>query len=96
MKYMMIKNQMKSKKLYNSNSFENLSVTFENGLLNINVVELPIIDQTKFTGLKAKKYKEIIKNISLKARSSYNEVLLLEDKNLIKNILKKFGFYLQL
>ena len=33
------------KNLYNSNFFENLSVTFENGLLNINVVELPIIDQ---------------------------------------------------
>ena len=82
------------KNLYNSNFFENISVKFENGLLNIKVVELPIIDQIKFTGLKAKKYKEIIKkNISLKARSSYNEVLLLEDKNLIKNILKNFGFY---
>ena len=29
----------------------------------------------------------------MKARSSYNEVLLLEDKNLIKSILKNFGFY---
>ncbi len=82
------------KNLYNSNFFENISVTFENGLLNINVVELPIIDQINFTGLKAKKYQELIeKNISLKARSSYNEVLLLEDKNLIKNILKNFGYY---
>ena len=82
------------KNLYNSNFFENISVKFENVLLNIKVVELPIIDQINYTGLKAKKYQEIInKNISLKARSSYNEVLLLEDKNLIKSILKNFGFY---
>ena len=82
------------KNLYNSNFFENISITFKNGMLTINVTEFPIIEQINFNGLKAKKYQDIIKkSISLKARSSFNEVLVLEDKNLIKNILKNFGYY---
>ncbi len=82
------------KNLYNSNFFEDISIKFNKGLLTINVTELPIIDQINFTGLKAKKYEDIIKkNISLKSRSSFNEILVLEDKNLIKNILKNFGYY---
>ncbi len=82
------------KNLYDSNFFENISIKFNKGLLTINVIELPIIDQINFTGLKAKKYEDIIKkNISLKNRSSFNEILVLEDKNLIKNILKNFGYY---
>jgi len=82
------------KNLYNSNFFEDISIKFNKGLLTINVTELPIIDQINFTGLKAKKYEDIIKkNISLKSRSSFNEILVIEDKNLIKNILKNFGYY---
>ena len=82
------------KKLYNTNFFENISVKFENNELKIIVSELPLIQEVKLTGIKAKKYKEPIQKIlKLKSRSSYNSNLLLKDKNLIQSKLRELGFY---
>ncbi len=82
------------KNLYETNFFEQVSVSFEKNILSIKVKEQPIIDSVDFEGIKAKKYIEAIKkNSKLKTRSSYNEFLLFEETKNIKSILKDFGFY---
>ena len=82
------------KKLYDTNFFEDVSVSFENNILKITVYELPIIQEVKLTGIKAKKFKEPIENkLKLKSRSSYNSNILLEDKKIIESSLREFGFY---
>ncbi len=43
------------KDLYNSNFFENISVSISDNKLLINVKELPIIENISFEGIKAKK-----------------------------------------
>ena len=82
------------KNLYNSNFFENVNVSIKEKKLTIKVIELPIIEEVKFEGIKANKIKdEIIKNLSLKSRSSYNELLAIKDKEFILNSLKQIGYY---
>ncbi len=82
------------KNLYNSNYFQDVSVSFNKNILFITVKELPIIENISIDGVKAKKIKEAIKKtISLKSRSSFNELLLLEDKKRLTNLLKNSGYY---
>ncbi len=82
------------KDLYNSNFFEDISINYNNNILSIFVKELPIIENITIEGVKAKKIKEAIKKeLSLKSRSSFNELILLEDKKKITNLLKNIGYY---
>ena len=82
------------KNIYDTNFFELVSIDVKNNTLNINVKEFPIIQDIEFKGIKAKKYADIlIDKISLKARNSFNEFLLQNDLNLIKNILRQSGYY---
>ena len=60
----------------------------------ITVEENPIIENITFNGIKSNTLKDkIIKNLSLKERSSYNEVLLKKDKNSMLASLKDLGYY---
>jgi len=69
------------KKLYETNFFDNVSVSLKNKILKINVSENPIIYKIKFKGLKSNTLQDKISdNLKLKERSSYNEILLNEDK----------------
>ena len=82
------------KSLYETNFFENISIKFTNNILIINVVENPLIQNIKYEGLKAKKIKDVvIKNVKLKSRSSYNEILLKKDSDIINLTLKNLGYY---
>ena len=82
------------KDLYNSNFFEDVSVNYNKNILSIVVKELPIIENITIEGIKAKKIEEAIKKeLSLKSRSSFNELILLEDKKKISNLLKNIGYY---
>jgi len=82
------------KNLYDTNFFENISINFEDGLLKISVIEAPLIEKITLVGVKAQKHREEIrKNLNLKSRSSFNEVKLLEDKNLIKSKLRDLGYF---
>ena len=82
------------KNLYNTNFFENINVNLNKNVLTINVQENPIIEQIVFTGVKAKKIKKLIsQNLILKSRSSYNEILLKNDKEKIKESLKSLGYF---
>ena len=82
------------KNLYNSNFFKDVSVILENKTLQINVVELPVIEKIIYNGVKAEKIQDAIKKeLKLKSRSSYDQVILIEDKNKILSTLRNLGYY---
>ncbi len=82
------------KDLYDSNFFNNISVSYNKNILTINLEELPIIDNIFIDGIKAKKYEEALRlSLILKPRSSFSEYLLAEEKIIIQNVLKNFGYY---
>ena len=78
------------KKLYKTNFFENVSVKVKNNTLLIEVKENPIIQNISYEGIKSTKIlADLKKNIVLKSRSSFNEVLLEQDRQNIKSFLKE-------
>ena len=84
-----------TKKLYETNYFNNVIVEYENSILKITVDENPIIQNIQYNGIKSKSLRQqLLSDINLKARSSYSEYLLNIDKKTILQNLKKNGFYL--
>ena len=82
------------KKLYETNFFNDIKFTLNNGLLKIQLNENPIIEKLNILGIKKKSFVEQIYNsISLKDRMSYTENAFNRDINLIKNILQTNGYY---
>ena len=82
------------KNLYDSNFFDNVSVSFDKNDLIIKVIESPIIEQITFTGVKSKTMKkELFKILKLKSRSSFNETMLSDDRSAILAYLKNIGYY---
>ena len=82
------------KKLYNTNFFENIDITFKENKLSINLIENPIIEKLEITGIKKKSFLKFIEeNIYLKERVSFNKYYLNKDISLIQNILKTNGYY---
>jgi outer membrane protein insertion porin family len=80
--------------LYETNFFENVSINIENGIVNLNVKEYPIIQSVKFNGIKAKKIKKLLLDqIKLKEKNPYNKFFLQNDLNKILNIFKESGYY---
>ena len=80
--------------LYNTNFFENVSVNLEDNNLNIKVVEFPIIEIISYEGIKSNTIKdEITKNLELKPRSSFNSIILENDRQQITSILKNLGYF---
>ncbi len=82
------------KKLYNTNFFDLVSIKISNKILTISVKENPIIQNINYDGIKSSEILENLKkNVILKPRSSFNEVLLNKDKTNIKGYLKNIGYY---
>ena len=82
------------KNLYDSNFFSDVSVKFENNIIKINVEEAPLIKDIKITGIKAKKFKKLIReSLILKPRGSFNNLFLAEEKKIIQSKLKPAGYY---
>jgi outer membrane protein insertion porin family len=82
------------KNLYDSNYFSDVTVKFENNIILIKVEEAPLIKDIKISGVKAKKFKKLIKeSLILKPRGSFNNFVLSEEKKLIQSKLKSAGFY---
>ena len=82
------------KKLYNTNFFDLVSIKIDNKKLFIKVKENPIIQNIIFEGIKSSTILEELKNnISLKSRSSFNNILLEKDKKKIKLFLNETGYY---
>ena len=82
------------KRLYDSNFFSDIKISFEQNNLKILLVENPIIEIIEINGIKNKEFlKEISESIVLKDRMSFSEGQLEQDITLINNILKSQGFY---
>ena len=82
------------KNLYETNFFNDVSVTLENNLILITVDEAPLIENVIISGIKAKKIQEQIrKNFILKTRTSFNDFQLLQEVNSIESTLKSLGYY---
>ena len=82
------------KKLYETNYFKNVSVSLESDKLIILVEENPIVENIDFDGIKSNTLKQnVLKNVKLKSRSSFNQFLLDKDKKIIALALKNFGYY---
>ena len=74
------------KKLYQTGYFEDVKINLKNSVLNITVIENPIIQTLIIDGIKAKKIKDpLIQIINLKSRSSFSENLIKKDEILILN-----------
>ena len=75
------------KDLYNTNFFNNVTITLKNNVLMISVYENPIINKIQIDGIKSKRIKDLIlKNSILKSRSSFDQLLLKRDKENIKKL----------
>ena len=81
------------KNLYETNFFKNLEIKLNNNILKISVIENPIISEIKIKGIKAKRIKEgINKVLSIREKSSFNEIRLLEEREKIILLLKEQGY----
>ena len=82
------------KNIYNSNFFENVSVNLITDQLFINVSEKPLIENLSITGIKSKTIKNEIQNIlSLKNRSSYDQIIAKSDRTKILEKLRSMGYF---
>ena len=82
------------KKLYQTNFFRNINLSFDNQTLFLKVEENPIIENLQITGIKKQSLVEFIKNkLQLAEMKSFDQALLSADINLIYNILKTNGYY---
>ena len=82
------------KRLYDTRFFSDISTSFSNGVLKINVKENPIIDSIIIEGEQAEKYKKaILKMLALKEKGSYIESDINQDVQIIKNFYKSIGYY---
>jgi len=84
----------KLKKLYESNFFKDIKFNFNNGILEIAVIENPIIEQLTINGIKKSSLVEfILSKIQSKNRISFSEPQLEKDISNMYNILKSNGYY---
>ncbi len=82
------------KKLYDTNFFSDISLSVENEILKIKVIENPIIENIEITGIRNKEFlKKINDDLLLKNRMSYSKNILNKDIEFIKNFHKANGFY---
>jgi outer membrane protein insertion porin family len=82
------------KNIYETNFFKEINLKINNSILEISVIENPIIEDVQINGIKSANLTELLfDKIKLKNRSSYIESLFLSDLNLVKNILKSSGYY---
>ena len=82
------------KNLYSSDFFENVSVSFVDQKIIIEVKENPIIQSVKFEGIKKNTIIDALReNIKLKEKNSFIKNRVKKDEELITNILKSNGYY---
>ena len=79
--------------LYSTDFFEDIKVSLNNGILNLNLKEYPIINQLIISGEKkqslAKQIKDLIK---LKEKRSFIKSYLSKDIDLIKQLYSSLGY----
>ena len=79
--------------VYETNFFKKIDVNLQNNILLITIDENPIISNIKIKGIKANRIKEAINNtLSLREKSSFNEIILKKEKEKILELLKQQGY----
>ena len=82
------------KNVYDSNFFKNVKVTLKDNILTIIVDESSLVESVTIKGPKSKTViDDLKKNLKVKSRTSYNEILFLEDKKNITETLKQKGYF---
>ena len=82
------------KKLYNTDYFSNVKISFDKGILKINVVENPLVQMVKINGIKNKSILAELSKITKKTEKyPYLENKINEQKNILINIIRNSGFY---
>jgi outer membrane protein insertion porin family len=82
------------KNIYETGFFKEISFTITNSVLNIDLIENPIIDNLEIRGIKSERLKTfIIEKLSLNNRSPFVQTKFVSDLNLMKNIIKSSGYY---
>ena len=82
------------KELYYTNYFKNVSISNDSGIININVIENPIIQTVTINGVNKKKINESLNDITQKIEKyPFVENRINDQVVLIKNILKSNGYY---
>ena len=82
------------KDLYETNFFKDINIFLDKGLLTLNIIENPIIEDLEINGVKNSKLKEfLLERINLKSRNSFIESILETDKNIVNNTLRQSGYY---
>ncbi len=82
------------KDIYSTNYFSEVSISKENGIVIIKVKENPIIQSIKIIGIEKDNILETIKDVTMKIEKyPFVESKINDQVNLLKNILKSFGFY---
>jgi outer membrane protein insertion porin family len=79
------------KNLYSTGLFSNVSLTYQDGNLTIDVVEVPVVADVKFNGLKQFKKDMIMKEITTQNRSFYSKADVIADAKKIQTIYKTLG-----
>ena len=83
-----------TKDLYNTNFFENVSVSYKNEILLITLNENPIIQKITYNGIKSDRLKTLVtENLKLIDRSSFINIFAEQDASTILNNLKKNGYF---
>ncbi len=79
--------------LYSTNFFEDVKIELSNGILKVNLVEYPVINELIILGEPAKKYlTEIQKVIKLKKKDSFIKTYLSSDVETIKKLYASIGY----
>ena len=82
------------KKLYKTNYFKDIKMNSENKVLNISIIENPIIQSIKINGIKNKSIlDEIVKITDKNEKYPFLKNKTLEQNNLLLNIVRASGFY---
>ena len=82
------------KKLFQSNFFKSVNISYKNKKIFINVIENPLIDYIFIEGVKSEKLLNEIKDILvLKENALFSEILLNSDVERISNFLTSRGYF---
>ena len=82
------------KNLFDTGFFENVSISIQNKILKMAVIENPIINTIILDGIRAKKFKEaIIEMLNLKEQNSFTKNKIKDDINVIRTVLRNQGYY---
>ena len=81
------------KNLYNTNFFEDIKISLDNGVLDILVKEYAVINIIDIQGEPSKKIKKkVLENLSLQPKESFIENNVSQDVNLMKKIYATLGY----